>query len=129
MLRLVHILTFAALLIYCSPLRACMLQQTVFGTNCHDQDVGVAFGEAVPTTEPVNGCVPHPESGDTANCVCEQPKHSPDRTHLDDLPADLPNPLGASVTHLHPLVVGDARDLVLHRPEAPPHARSLPLLN
>ncbi|MGB7158413.1 MAG: hypothetical protein WBD40_10140 [Tepidisphaeraceae bacterium] len=130
----VHILALLALLIQCSPVRACAFQSLLTGTSCHDGETAVAGDDENESEREIafaaDGCVPHPlGSHDDEACACEQPRMSagraPQQVVVDDF---LPAAVDPHVLRLDPRA---AAGLVTGRLvfESPPSVgRSLPLL-
>ena len=121
MRRVVHIFALLSLLVYCAPLRACVIQQWTTGTSCHDAD-----HTPVHENESGGGAL-HSDQGHEG-CVCGQPKSSANRSHLFDTSFDFISPLASELVHLDPAPVERAAEQEAEPPERPPLSWSLPLI-
>jgi hypothetical protein len=127
--RLLHILALLPALLYASPLKACIVQEWTAGFSCHDLDAaagGVLGGDATPIAP--DGCVPHPEGGETEDCICEVESPTPSG-QSSPVHLDAPDPLSVTASFIMPVAVGEAPPRSLRPPGSCCPTVSLPLLN
>ena len=116
---MIHIFALLSLLVYCAPLRACVIQQWTTGTSCHDVEHEPAHEE--------EGGAAHSDEGHEG-CVCEQPKSSANRSHLIDTSFDFISPLASLLVHLDPERFEHTAEREAEPPEQRPLSWSFPLI-